>query len=183
MVEPLLHLTVPFAALKAARLDWRTALFTSIVALIPDLDVLFHVHRSLTHSILILALITLPILALTHRNRTLRNLTLLGIIGVLSHLALDLFSDYTPLLWPLLNESFWVSTNLDVQLKSFPTLITSVKLLIKPTTFPTFQSLQAPLVTSTGVGISLLLLAPTLTEALVRHVHQPKSKSSARTHT
>lgn len=37
MVELLLHFAVPFAALRTVRLGWREALFTSIIALLPDL--------------------------------------------------------------------------------------------------------------------------------------------------
>lgn len=127
-----------------------------------DLDVLFHGHRSLSHSILILDLIALPILALTCRNKAINNLTILGVVGVISHLTLDLFSDYMPILWPLLSESLWISTSLDVQLGDLLILIASAKLLVKPTASLAFQSIQASVVAASGVGISLFLLAPIL---------------------
>ena len=39
-------------------------------------------HRSQTHSVVVLVVIVLPILALVHKNRTLRGLLLLGATGL-----------------------------------------------------------------------------------------------------
>lgn len=170
MVEPLLHFIVPFTAFRATGVDWRRCLFASVIALTPDLDVLFHVHRSLSHSLLVVGLIALPILALTYRNNALRNLTYLGVAGVLTHLALDLFQGYTPLLYPLVNSSFWVSVDLQVRVSSLPILIPSVKLLTQPVAFSTFQTYLGTIITPAGLGISLTLLAPTLAAATRHHL-------------
>lgn len=169
MVEPALHFAVPFVSFRAAGIEWRKSFLASMLALAPDLDVLLNVHRSMSHSILILGLIALPILVLTWRRRALRNLVILCVIGVISHFTLDLFSGYTPILWPLLNQSFWISASLDVEMKSPPTLIGSIKLLVEPTRFTPFQSFQAPLITPSGVGVFLFLLVPLLVSALVRY--------------
>ena len=162
MVELLLHFTVPFAAFSSLGMNWRKVLFVSIAALAPDLDILFHVHRSLSHSVLVLAVIVIPILALTRKNPTVTRLTLLGAAGVLTHLALDLFGSYTPLLWPIVNQSIWISTKLDVHMGSFPIFIMSARLLTKLIGFAAFQSIDAPIVTTEGLGISLVLFIPSL---------------------
>lgn len=168
MVELLLHFTVPFAAFSSSGMNWRRVLFLSLIALAPDLDVLFHVHRSLSHSVLVLAVIVLPILALARKHPTATRLTLLGAAGVLTHLALDLFQSYTPLLWPVANQSIWISTNLDVHIGSLPFFILSAKILTKPIDFAVFQSIDAPIVTNEGLGISLILLLPSLIGMLRR---------------
>lgn len=160
MVEPLLHFVVPFVSFRAAGVDWRKALFASCVALTPDLDVLLHAHRSMSHSLLVLGLVALPIIALTYKKKSINNLVILAVIGVITHLTLDLFTGYTPILWPLLNDSFLISTSLDMQFGSPPFFIASAKLLVKPTIFAYFQSLLAPLITAGGFGISIVLLTP-----------------------
>jgi len=66
--EPLLHFAVPFVSLEAAGVDWRRALFASVVALTPDLDLSSHVHRSQTHSVVVLVVIVLPMLAPVHKK-------------------------------------------------------------------------------------------------------------------
>lgn len=147
MPEPPLYFAVPFVSLEAAGVDWRRALFASVVALTPDLDLLFHVHRSQTHSVVVLVIIVLPILALVHKNRTVRGLLLLGATGLTIPLVLDLFGSSTPLFWPLLNEPLLVS--------------------FEPLTF-----FDEPILTAEGLGISSLLLIPSLVKTLKARMRQ-----------
>ena len=77
LVEPLLHVAVPFASLRALSVDRRKAAFASVVALTPDLDIFFHVHRSQSHSIIVLAAVVLPLLILTRNRKTVRTIVLL----------------------------------------------------------------------------------------------------------
>ena len=105
MVEPLLHFAIPFVSLRAFGLGFRKVLFVSLIALTPDLDVLFQVHRSQSHSFVVLALVVLPLLMLTWNRKSLRSLVLLGAFGLFAHLVLDLFQTFTPALWPILSES------------------------------------------------------------------------------
>ena len=98
LVEPLLHFAVPFASLRAVGIDMRKAALASLIALAPDLDVFFHVHRSESHSIIILAAIVIPLLFLTRNRKEARAIVLLGTFGLITHLVLDLFQNPTPLL-------------------------------------------------------------------------------------
>ncbi len=160
--EPLLHFAVPFASFSALRLNWREVLFGSIIAMTPDLDVLFHVHRSVSHSAITLALIVIPILLLSRKYPTLRRFTLIAGAGITTHLIMDLFTNYTPLLYPLVNQSFWISISLGVQMRSFPIFTLTAKLLTQPATFGAFEFLNATAVTPSGVGITLVMLTPIL---------------------
>ena len=171
MVEALLHFAVPFASLRAIGLDWRKAPVASLIALTPDLDVLFHVHRSLTHSAIVLALLGLGLMAATFlipagKRRAARSMILLGVVGVVTHLALDLFGYYIPILWPLLNDSFWISTDLHLHIESSPFINGSVKLLTEPTVFKPFDSFDALALTDEGLGVSLVLLIPSMVAVL-----------------
>ena len=63
LVEPLLHFVVPFVSLRAVGFDLRKAAFASLIALTPDLDVLFNSHRSPTHSLIVVGLVIFGLLA------------------------------------------------------------------------------------------------------------------------
>jgi membrane-bound metal-dependent hydrolase YbcI (DUF457 family) len=68
LVEPLTHFVVPFAALMLAGVEFQKASIISLLALLPDLDVLFLVHRSLSHSVLIMTIVLVPFLLLTYSS-------------------------------------------------------------------------------------------------------------------
>jgi hypothetical protein len=70
LAEPLIHFTVLFAAFTALRVKPKSALLLSLLALTPDLDVLFRVHRSPSHSLIPLLALAIPLLGLTWRNRS-----------------------------------------------------------------------------------------------------------------
>lgn len=169
MVEALLHFAVPFASLRAFGLDWRRTLFVSILALAPDLDILFHVHRSLSHSLVVLAVIVLPILAIAHKHKAITNLTLLATVGVITHLALDIFGAYTPLLWPISNQAIEIITSLTLHMGSFPYFTLNLGLRTQPYMFGAFQSIDAPVITAEGLAISLVLLVPSLAPLIRNH--------------
>ena len=163
MPEAALHFSVPFA-LAAPRLGLRKALLISLIALIPDLDVLFHVHRSMSHSIVVLTLAYVPILLVAYRlKREHFGLCLIGLLALLSHPLMDCFQTYTPLFYPVLNRSVWVNVEGRLLISSEmspPELSVAVK--DAPTIFKPFKMMDAPIFTSEGLIISLMLLAPTL---------------------
>lgn len=160
--EPLIHFAVPFASLRAFGVDLRMAVLVSLVAVVPDLDVLFNVHRSQTHSVIMLAVVALPLLVLIRNHKEARTFVLLGAFGVLTHLVLDLFQAPTPFLWPLLNQSLLVSVRLDFHIGSIPMITGSAELIFGKSTIEFFSSFKAPLLTTEGLGVSLVLLAPTI---------------------
>jgi len=172
LVEPLLHFVVPFASLRAFRIDLRKAALASLIALAPDLDVFFHVHRSESHSIIILAAIVIPLLLLTRNRKEARAIVLLGTFGLITHLVLDLFQAPTPLLWPLINDSMMVSAKLDLRIGSGPIVTGSAGLVTGQSTIGFFSSFDAPLLTTQGLGISVVLLAPTFF-TILRQQHPP----------
>lgn len=146
MVEPILHFAVPFVSLRAAELDWRSTIFACLVALIPDLDVIFGVHRSQSHSFFVIAAVAIPVLVATRKRPTLRTFTLVGTFAVLTHLVLDFFqlaidSTPTPSFWPFFSAQLITSEN------------------------PTY-ALDEPVLTVPGLVISLMLMTPGLVPAL-----------------
>ena len=160
MPEPLIHFAVPFASLSLIGVKPKLALIASIFAVLPDLDVLFYVHKSITHSIILLLLITIT--AYSFLKKSYGELILLCSLGVASHMILDLFSCYTPILWPLYDRSLWVSFGLNAHFGSPFKLIPSLQILTEPTSLEPFQSLDAEVITSEGIMVSMILLGPTI---------------------
>ena len=164
MVEPLLHFVVPFVSLRAVGLDFRKATFASFIALTPDLDVLFEVHRSPTHSALLLGIILLAFLAFTWKRKRARPLVLLAAFGLFTHLLLDVFSAPTPLLWPLLNESFSVWPNPNLHMWNLVLIW-----------YPASWLGETPVLTAEGLAISITLLAPIIGQIVWRRIADSKS--------
>ncbi|MEM2533913.1 MAG: metal-dependent hydrolase [Candidatus Nezhaarchaeales archaeon] len=168
-LEPLIHFVAPFVVLALFGVKLRKALPISLLALLPDLDALFLLHRSLSHSIVIALAVMMPLLLLTYRFKPrLLGYALLALFTVASHMVLDLFSGYTPILWPFCDHSVRVQAWLTVHVGSSLSLALSARLLTKPTTFQPLQSLDAPLFTGEGLILSSILLAPVLLEAVKR---------------
>lgn len=159
MSELLLHFAVPFAAFSYFRRP-REAFIASLVALLPDIDALIGVHRSWTHSILVLlAACGAMLLLLKALKPKLLRLGLLAALGLMSHLLLDLFTGYTPILWPLLSCSIFISANGGVHISQGLELNMSLRILTRETDFTPFATLDAPLFTSDGFAIASMLIA------------------------
>jgi heme/copper-type cytochrome/quinol oxidase subunit 4 len=158
MPEPAMHFSVVFA-LTAPRLGVKKALLLSSIALVPDLDVLMHIHRSMSHSIIVLTLAYTPILLAVYRFKPgYFRLTVLGLLALLSHIAMDLFQTYTPILYPILDSSLWIEVDGGVQVSPSglkPQASADVKHV--PTIFKPFEVIDAPVFTSEGFLVSLIL--------------------------
>ena len=163
MPELALHFAVPFA-LTAPKLGLRRALLVSFIALLPDLDALLGFHRSMSHSLVILSAVGIPVLLAVYRfKREHFGLALVGLLALLSHPVMDGFQTYTPLLYPIYERSIWVRVEGGIQFQGGlvrPEVSAAVGEV--PTVFSPFETLDAPIFTSEGLSISLMLLAPTL---------------------
>lgn len=67
MPEPLIHFVIPFFLLMMFGLGIKKAALISLLAVLPDLDVLFHIHRSFSHSIIFILLFSLPAIIIAKR--------------------------------------------------------------------------------------------------------------------
>jgi len=63
-------------------------------------------------------MIALPLWLVTRERKALNTLVLLGTFGVLTHLMFHLFQAATPLFWRLVEQSFFISTTLDLRIGS-----------------------------------------------------------------
>lgn len=161
MPEPLIHFAIPLAALILAGAGYRKAIPVSIFALTPDIDALFLIHRSQSHSLIPLAAVTVTSYLLLRRTKYAKYIALAS-LGVISHIMFDIFSWYTPALWPIWDQSVRLIIDLNVHIASPPTLIFQPQILTIPTVFEPFKTVDAPLFTSEGLAIAMTLILPTL---------------------
>lgn len=159
MAEPLLHLAIPYS-LSAPRLGPKRALVLGLVALLPDADVLLRVHRSWTHSIIIVgALSGVILLAVAVLKPKTLGFASLCTFSLLSHLVLDLFQAYIPILWPLINTSLWFNIEIWTTIPGNIIPRVSASVMALPTQFTIFNQLDAPIATSLGFITSLILVS------------------------
>ncbi len=160
MPEPLIHFIIPFFLLVMLGFSLRKAALISLLAVIPDLDVIFHVHRSISHSVFFILVVIVPvILILDYFNNKLRKEMTVAVLVILSHPFMDMFTGYTPVLWPLFDKSIYIFTELTTNMNNVFDLNLIFKVNLDKIIFLQTTNRDAPIFTSQGVGISLVLLA------------------------
>jgi len=157
--ELLLHFAVPFAAFSYFRRP-REAFLASLIALAPDMDVVIHVHRSWTHSlIIVLSVCAVALMLAKVLKPRLLGFGFLATLALVSHLLLDTFTTYTPVLWPLVSQSLFIGLNGGVRIGSDVQAYLKPEVSLKPTVFTHFQYLDAPIFTSEGFIIAVILIS------------------------
>lgn len=138
-MEPLVHYVLPFIALLLFGEKPLNAFILAFLGLVPDVDALFNIHRSISHSVFVIGLIFVPLL-IYHRLHDPGKMVYIleAFYAVITHLVLDLGGS-TPLLWPLISEP------------------ASLRVAVYP---PSFLNVRYPLFTQDGILISAVLLAP-----------------------
>ncbi len=105
-MDPFQHLLLPLLFLLAIRIDTRRALLFAPLAVLPDFDALFGLHRALGHSFI--PIMVVPI-AIVLYSRFVRPEWLLSALVVqfylASHVVLDLGG--VAFLWPIVPEQFY----------------------------------------------------------------------------
>ena len=159
MPEPLIHFIIPLFLLIMLGFNLKKSILISSLAIIPDLDVIFHVHRSISHSIIFIIVLIIPIiLILNYLKIGNKNEKLMAILVILSHPFLDMFGGYTPILWPLIDKSVYIFTELTINMNNVLDLNLIFKINFDKTIFYKITGGDAPIFTSQGFGITLVLL-------------------------
>lgn len=159
MPEPLIHFIIPLFLLIMLGFNLKKSVLISSLAIIPDLDVIFHVHRSISHSIIFIIVVIIPIiLILNYLKIGNKNEKLMAILVILSHPFLDMFGGYTPILWPLIDKSVYIFTELTTNMSNVLDLNLIFNVNFDKTIFYKITGGEGPIFTSQGFGITLLLL-------------------------
>jgi membrane-bound metal-dependent hydrolase YbcI (DUF457 family) len=172
MPELSLHFAVTFA-LTAPVLGLRKAGIVSFMSLLPDLDFLFYVHRSISHSIVVLLVGSLIVVSVIRRFKPdLFSLTSAACLGLIGHSIMDVFSGPTPLLWPLTGKSVSISVSLGlVAEESFRFSWTALVKWSQEYSSPipvTKDAMVGPIFSSEGFAVSFVLVAVLVLLTLLR---------------
>jgi len=105
-MDPFIHLLMPLLFLLAVRIDAKKALLFAPLAILPDFDALFGLHRALFHSFI--PILVLPMMFLVY-SKLRKPEWMLGSVIVLfylaSHVVLDLGG--VAFFWPVVQEQFY----------------------------------------------------------------------------
>ena len=158
MPEPLIHFIVPFSVLIMCGMGVKKSAFFASFAILPDLDVLFHIHRSFSHSMFFILLFCAPIITLAavkHSERT--SDAIIATLVILSHPVMDLFTYFTPLFWPLYNKSIYIIAEMTTNMDNVSELHLLFDIKLEPVVFYQTVSMDAPIFTSEGVAATLVI--------------------------
>ena len=158
-MEPLVHFTVPFVALTLMGVSPRKAIPLALLALLPDLDALLLVHRSVSHSLVVMAAVMVPIMVVAYRAGLRLRTWALAFFSLASHSFLDLFSGSTPILWPLYDRAVDVQAELITHIGGSISFDASFKVWTEPISFSVGPSLDAPIFTGGGLVVSAVLIS------------------------
>ncbi len=106
-MDPLMHLVLPLLFLLALRVDTRRAVLLAPLAVLPDLDALFGLHRALGHSFIPIVLVPMAVLVYSKLKRPeWVAAALIAQFYLASHVILDLGG--VAFLWPFVQEQFYL---------------------------------------------------------------------------
>ena len=105
-MDPFQHLLLPLLFLLAIKIDHRRAIILAPLAVLPDFDALFDLHRALGHSFIPLLVMPMAILVYARLRRPEWLLSALIVQFYLaSHVVLDMGG--VAFLWPIITEQFY----------------------------------------------------------------------------
>ncbi|MEM2238085.1 MAG: metal-dependent hydrolase [Candidatus Caldarchaeum sp.] len=159
-MEPVLHFAIPFALGSMVRLGLKRSLLLGLLGILPDFDV-FYMHRSISHSVI--PSIILVLVSFLPWNYRLRSVLRLSALGLGSHVILDFTGGYTPVLWPLSQNSYKLVLESKRHIGSLPTLSFMFKILEQPYNYGVLTNFDAPIFTAEGLLIAFLTVALAIT--------------------
>ena len=106
-MDPFQHLLLPLMFLLAIRIDHRRAIMFAPLAVLPDFDALFDLHRALGHSFIPILVMPMAILVYARFRKPEWLLSALIVQFYLaSHVVLDMGG--VAFLWPIITEQFYI---------------------------------------------------------------------------
>lgn len=151
---------------------FRVAAFIALAGLLPDVDVLFLVHRWVTHSLVLTMVAGVLVLAVTvwfSKSAVIPVSVVFALYA--THIVMDALTSPTPVLWPLIGLSHAVKINVNGLLSSGDVaLIPAISIESAPLEFTRRYFIEGPIVSEYGVVIALAVAAALLVEFLAGRV-------------
>lgn len=105
-MDPFMHLLLPLLVLLALRVDPKRAFLLAPLAVLPDFDSLFGLHRALGHSFIPILVVPLAVVAYAHfRKNEWYAASVVALFYLISHVVLDLGG--VAFLWPIVPDQFY----------------------------------------------------------------------------
>jgi hypothetical protein len=174
-LEPLIHFAIPLALASILRLKPRWALAAGVFGVLPDLDILTFMHRSVSHTILPPLAILLILIPWKRARANPPLMTLC--LGWGTHVLLDLIAGYTPILWPLSMNSYQLVLESTVHVGSTPLISARLNILQQPYNYGAFTTLDAPILTAEGLAIASTL---TILAAAIQGILKTPGRSAGK---
>lgn len=115
-MDPVMHILLPMLILLALRIETRRVLLFAPLAVLPDFDAVFGLHRAVFHSFIVVLVIPLALIVYAKYRRPEWMLSALLVQFYLaSHIALDLGG--VAFLWPITTEMFYMDPELRFNLQ------------------------------------------------------------------
>jgi len=115
-MDPFMHLLLPLLFLLAVRVDAKKALLFAPLAVLPDFDALFGLHRALFHSFI--PILVLPMIFLVYsklRKPEWMFGSMIALFYLASHVVLDLGG--VAFFWPVVQEQFYFDPQVQFDLQ------------------------------------------------------------------
>ncbi len=157
MPEPLIHFIIPLFLLIMLGLNLKKSILISSLATIPDLDVIFGIHRSFSHSVIFILILGIALIFVLNYLKIGKNEKLLIMLVLLSHPFLDMFGGNTPIMWPIFDKSVYIFTELTTNLNNVSDLNLIFDIRLEKTVFYRVSG-DGPIFTGEGFGMTLVLL-------------------------
>lgn len=168
-MDPFQHLILPLLFLLALRIDTRRAVMFAPLAILPDFDSLFGLHRALGHSFIpILVLPMLILLYAKYRRPEWLMSALIVQFYLASHVVLDLGG--VAFLWPLVSEQFYFEPTITFSVGGGPIFGFELEYGMRELTEMDTTSFLS------GTGVALLFLG-----VLMAAVFRAEAKQALRT--
>ena len=170
--EVLIHFIIPLFILIILGFSLKKSILISSLAIVPDLDVIFHVHRSMSHSVIFILALTIPIvLVLNYLKIGKKSEMAVAILVILSHPFMDIFTGYTPILWPLFDKSVYIFIQLTTNMNNILNLNLIFKANFDKVVFLQTTNSEGPIFTSQGFAMTLVLIIGLAMKNLSTKVH------------
>ncbi|MHC1637262.1 MAG: metal-dependent hydrolase [Candidatus Nezhaarchaeales archaeon] len=174
MPDLLTHYAVSYLISSRAAKAKQAAIL-ALIGLLPDIDVLFRIHRWATHSLLLTAIISSIAITIALK-REFKYTSLIALLYGL-HIAMDVFVAPTPLLWPLTSQAYMI----DIQISGTITeggigIFANITATTEPINFTQQPYIEGPIISTTGIITATAVAAILAIEHLTHRLKAINSK-------
>jgi len=115
-MDPVLHLALPVLFLLALRVDTRMAVLLAPLAIVPDIDAAFGLHRAAFHNFIFVIILPVALIAYSRLKRPAwLPWALVAQFYLASHVVLDLGG--VAFLWPIVQDQFFFDPEITFNLQ------------------------------------------------------------------